>query len=88
MKKGYWIVDYRSVSDETALREYGGLATLEIDAHGGKILVRTSAAEERRGRSRAKAANGCHRVRELGQGQLKLMRARPTSKPSKPWATR
>jgi uncharacterized protein (DUF1330 family) len=48
MKKGYWIVDYRSVSDETALREYGALATPAIDAHGGRMLVRSAAADQPR----------------------------------------
>ena len=42
MKKGYWIVAYRSVSDEEAVRRYGALAVLAIEAHGGRTLVRTS----------------------------------------------
>jgi uncharacterized protein (DUF1330 family) len=46
MKKGYWIVCYRSVSDENALREYAGLALLAIEAHGGRTIVRTSEAVE------------------------------------------
>lgn len=41
MKKGYWVVAYRSVSDENALREYGKLAMKAIEAGGGKALVRT-----------------------------------------------
>jgi uncharacterized protein (DUF1330 family) len=46
MKKGYWIVCYRSVSDEAALREYGALALIAIEAHGGRALVRTADAIE------------------------------------------
>jgi uncharacterized protein (DUF1330 family) len=46
MKKGYWIVCYRSVSDENALREYAALALVAIEAHGGRGLVRTSEAVE------------------------------------------
>ena len=42
MKKGYWIVAYRSISDQAALKEYGRLAGPAIQAAGGKALVRTS----------------------------------------------
>ena len=42
MKKGYWIVAYRSISDQAALKEYGRLAGPAIQATGGKALVRTS----------------------------------------------
>src|SRR5215467_11325090 len=48
MKKGYWIVLYRSVSDETALRKYGELAIPAIEAGGGRTLVRTADAIEPR----------------------------------------
>lgn len=47
MKKGYWIVAYRSVSDESALKEYGKLAVPAIAAGGGNILLRTADAEAR-----------------------------------------
>jgi uncharacterized protein (DUF1330 family) len=47
MKKGYWVVAYRSVLDESALKEYGKLAIPAIEAGGGKILIRTSAVEPR-----------------------------------------
>jgi uncharacterized protein (DUF1330 family) len=42
MKKGYWIVAYRSVSDESKLAEYGKLAVPAIEAGGGKFVVRTT----------------------------------------------
>jgi uncharacterized protein (DUF1330 family) len=42
MKKGYWVVAYRSVLDESALKEYGKLAIPAIEAGGGKTLIRTS----------------------------------------------
>jgi uncharacterized protein (DUF1330 family) len=48
MKKGYWIVDYRSISDEAAIRAYGALALPAIEAHGGRPLVRTAEAIEPR----------------------------------------
>jgi len=48
MKKGYWIVEYRSISDEAAIREYAALALPAIEAHGGRALVRTSEAIEPR----------------------------------------
>jgi uncharacterized protein (DUF1330 family) len=41
MKKGYWVVAYRLISDESALKEYGKLAGPAIEAGGGKPLVRT-----------------------------------------------
>jgi uncharacterized protein (DUF1330 family) len=46
MKKGYWVVAYRSVSDESALKEYGKLAVPAIEAGGGRPLVRTAEAIE------------------------------------------
>jgi len=46
MKKGYWVVAYRSVSDDSALREYGKLAGPVVEANGGRALVRTSDAIE------------------------------------------
>ena len=42
MKKGYWVVVYRSVSDETALKEYGKLAIPAIEAGGGRGVIRTA----------------------------------------------
>ena len=48
MKKGYWVVSYRSVSDETALKKYGELAIPAIEAGGGKALIRTADAVESR----------------------------------------
>jgi uncharacterized protein (DUF1330 family) len=46
MNKGYWVVAYRSVSDESVLKEYGKLAVPAIQAGGGKTLIRTSEAIE------------------------------------------
>jgi uncharacterized protein (DUF1330 family) len=48
MKKGYWVVAYRSVSDESVLKEYGKLAIPAIEAGGGKMLIRTADAIEPR----------------------------------------
>jgi uncharacterized protein (DUF1330 family) len=48
MKKGYWVVAYRSVSDESALKKYGKLAIPAIEAGGGKALIRTADAIEPR----------------------------------------
>ena len=39
---------YRSVSDEAALANYGALARVAIEAHGGQTLVRTAEAIEPR----------------------------------------
>ena len=48
MKNGYWVVAYRSVSDESALKEYGELAIPAIEAGGGKAFIRTANAIEPR----------------------------------------
>jgi uncharacterized protein (DUF1330 family) len=42
MKKGYWVVAYRAVLDESALKEYGKLAIPAIEAGGGRFLIRTT----------------------------------------------
>jgi uncharacterized protein (DUF1330 family) len=47
MKQGYWVVAYRSVLDESALKEYGKLAIPAIEAGGGKALIRTSDVQSR-----------------------------------------
>jgi uncharacterized protein (DUF1330 family) len=43
MAKGYWVVAYRSVSDEAVLKHYGELAGPAIAAGGGKIIIRAAA---------------------------------------------
>ena len=47
MNKGYWVVAYRSVSDESARQEYSKLAAPAIQAAGGKGLVITTDVESR-----------------------------------------
>ena len=42
MKKGYWFVAYRSISDESAAKAYSELAVPAIESFGGRFLVRTS----------------------------------------------
>jgi len=42
MKKGYWVVAYRSISDPSRLQEYGKIAGALIQASGGTALVRTA----------------------------------------------
>ena len=39
MKKGYWVVAYRSISDESALKAYGALAVPAIESFGGRVLT-------------------------------------------------
>ena len=46
MKKGYWVVAYRSVSDPEASTQYGKLATKAIAAGGGKTIIGTADAIE------------------------------------------
>ena len=40
MKKGYWIVIYRSISDESAVKAYAELAVPAIQSLGGRVLTR------------------------------------------------
>jgi uncharacterized protein (DUF1330 family) len=42
MKKGYWVVTYRSISDESAVKAYGGLAVSALEAFGGRFLTRST----------------------------------------------
>jgi uncharacterized protein (DUF1330 family) len=39
MKKGYWVVAYRSISDEAALKAYAALAVPAIQSSGGRVLT-------------------------------------------------
>jgi uncharacterized protein (DUF1330 family) len=48
MSKGYWVVAYRSISDQAVLKQYGELAGPAIAAGGGKTLIRTADAIEPR----------------------------------------
>ena len=42
MKKGYWVVAYRSISDESALNAYGALALPAVESFGGRFLTRST----------------------------------------------
>jgi len=39
MKKGYWAVAYRSVSDESAVTAYAALAVPAVQSFGGRFLT-------------------------------------------------
>ena len=39
MKKGYWVVAYRSISDESAVKAYAPLAVQAIQSFGGRFLT-------------------------------------------------
>jgi uncharacterized protein (DUF1330 family) len=39
MKKGYWVVAYRSISDESAVKAYAALAVPAIQSFGGRFLT-------------------------------------------------
>ena len=39
MDKGYWIVAYRSISDQAKVKAYAELARAPIEAAGGRALV-------------------------------------------------
>ena len=39
MKKGYWVVAYRSISDESAVKAYAGLAVPAVQSFGGHFLT-------------------------------------------------
>jgi uncharacterized protein (DUF1330 family) len=42
MKKGYWVVVYRSISDESAVKAYGALALPAVESNGGSFLTRST----------------------------------------------
>ena len=42
MKKGYWVVAYRSISDELAVKAYGALAAPAVESFGGRFLTRST----------------------------------------------
>jgi uncharacterized protein (DUF1330 family) len=39
MKKGYWVVAYRSISDESAVKAYAALAVPAVQSLGGRFLT-------------------------------------------------
>jgi uncharacterized protein (DUF1330 family) len=42
MKKGYWVVAYRSISDEAALKAYGALAVPALQSFGARFLTKST----------------------------------------------
>ena len=42
MKKGYWVVAYKSVSDESATKAYAELAMPALEPLGARFLTRSS----------------------------------------------
>jgi uncharacterized protein (DUF1330 family) len=39
MKKGYWLIAWRKISDESALKAYAAMAAPAIQSLGGRILT-------------------------------------------------
>ena len=39
MKKGYWVVAYQSISDESAVKSYASLARLALESFGARLLT-------------------------------------------------
>lgn len=48
MMKGYWVVAYRSISDEAAVKAYGALARPAIEAFGGRVLTKSTSRSQTR----------------------------------------
>ncbi len=42
MKKGYWVVVYRVILDESAVKAYGALALPAVQSFGGRFLTRST----------------------------------------------
>jgi uncharacterized protein (DUF1330 family) len=42
VKKGYWVVAYRSISDEPAVKAYAALAVPAVQSFGGRFLTRST----------------------------------------------
>jgi Domain of unknown function (DUF1330) len=41
MKKGYWVVAFRSISNESAVKAYEALAVPAVQSFGGRFLTMT-----------------------------------------------
>jgi len=46
MKKGYWVVAYRSISNESAVKTYGELAVPAVQVFGGRFLTSSTSQVE------------------------------------------
>src|SRR5262245_54185067 len=46
MKKGYWVVVYRSISDASAAQAYGALAVPAVQSFGGRFLTMSTSQME------------------------------------------
>lgn len=42
MKKGYWVVAYQSISNESAVNSYGALAVPAVQSFSGRFLTRST----------------------------------------------
>lgn len=42
MEKGYWVVAYRSISNESAVKAYGELAVPAVESFRGRFLTRST----------------------------------------------
>ena len=42
MKKGYWVIAYRSISNEQAVKAYGDLAVPAVQSLGGLFLTKST----------------------------------------------
>ena len=42
MKKGYWVVAYRSIPDESTLKAYGALAVPAVESFGARFLTKST----------------------------------------------
>jgi uncharacterized protein (DUF1330 family) len=46
VKKGYWVVVYKSISDEAAVKAYGALAVPACQSFGGRFLTTSTSRVE------------------------------------------
>jgi uncharacterized protein (DUF1330 family) len=42
MKKGYWVIAWRSITDESAVKAYAAIAAPAIESLGGRILTESA----------------------------------------------
>ena len=42
MQKAYWVVAYRSIADEAAVKAYGALAVPALESFGARFLTRST----------------------------------------------
>ncbi len=84
MKKGYWVVAYQSISDESAVKSYAALARPALESFGARLLT-SSTSQIQHSRSRVAATDDRCRVRQLSRPPWQLTIVRLTKRRFRHW---